>query len=120
MNTKLKNEFKKAIQFSNQEDKTEHDSKILMFKFLSIIEDEMALRNMSKKELANQLNTSPSYITQLFRGTKTINLIKLAQLQNLFNIEFEIKLVTKTKAKTKKKSIRTIKKSKPKSLAVAR
>jgi transcriptional regulator with XRE-family HTH domain len=118
MNTKLKNEFKKAIQFSNQEDKTEHDSKILMFKFLSIIEDEMALRNMSKKELANQLNTSPSYITQLFRGTKTINLIKLAQLQNLFNIEFEIQLVSK--AKTKKKSIRTMKNSKSKSLAVAR
>jgi len=116
MNTKLKNEFKKAIQFSNQEDKAEHDSKILMFKFLSIIEDEMTLRNMSKKELANQLNTSPSYITQLFRGTKTINLLKLAQLQDLFHIEFEIKLVTKTK----KKSVRTIKKSKPKSLAVAR
>ena len=118
MNTKLKNEFKKAIQFSNQEEKAEHDSKILMFKFLSIIENEMALRNMSKKELANQLNTSPSYITQLFRGTKTINLIKLAELQNLFSIEFEIKV--SDKPKVKKKPIKTIKRSKPKSLAIAR
>ena len=116
MNTKLKNEFKNAMQFSNQEDKDEHDSKMLMFKFLSIIEDEMTLRNMSKKELASELNTSPSYITQLFRGTKTINLIKLAQLQSLFNIEFEIQLVTKTKKKTN----RGIKKSNPKTLAVAR
>jgi len=116
MNTKLKNEFKKAIKFSNQEDKAEHDSKILMFKFLSIIEDEMILRNMSKKDLANHLNTSPSYITQLFRGTKTINLIKLAQLQSIFSIEFEIQLVNKAK----KKSIGTFKKSKPETLAIAR
>ena len=116
MNMKLKNELKKALQFSNQEDKAEHDSKILMFKFLSIIEDEMTLRNMSKKELANQLNTSPSYVTQLFRGTKTINLLKLAQLQNLFNIEFEIQLVKKVK----KKSTRIAKTSKSKSLAIAR
>ena len=38
MNMKLKNEFKKALQFENQKDKIEHDSKILMFKFLSIVE----------------------------------------------------------------------------------
>jgi len=118
MNTKLKNEFKKALQFENEEDKIEHDSKILMFKFLSIVEREMELRDMSKKELAQQLGTSPSYVTQLFRGTKTINLIKLVQLQNILNIEFDIQLV-KNKRKTKK-PIRRIKKAKPKSLVTAR
>jgi len=118
MNTKLKNEFKKALQFENEEDKIEHDSKILMFKFLSIVEHEMELKDMSKKELAQQLGTSPSYVTQLFRGTKTINLIKLVQLQYLFNIEFDIQLV-KNKRKTKK-PIRRIKKAKPKSLVTAR
>jgi transcriptional regulator with XRE-family HTH domain len=116
MNTKLKNEFKGALKFSDVKEKTEHDSKILMFKFLSIIENEMTLKGMSKKELASQLNTSPSYITQLFRGTKTINLMKLAQLQNLFNIEFDIQLVPKFK----KKAIRASKKSKPKPVALAR
>ena len=116
MNTKLKNEFKNAIEFSSIEDKAEHDSKILMFKFLSIIEDEMIQRNMSKKELASQLNTSPSYVTQLFRGTKTINLLKLVKLQSLFNIEFEIQVVNKAK----KKSIRKAKTSKAKSLVLAK
>jgi len=118
MNTKLKNDFRKALQFDNQKDKIEHDSKILMFKFLSIVEREMELRNMSKKELAQQLDTSPSYVTQLFRGTKTINLIKLVQLQNLFSIEFDIQL-TNNKKKTKK-PIRKLRKAKPKSLTTAR
>jgi len=116
MNTKLKNDFRNALKFANQDDKAEHDSKILMFKFLSIIEDKMALRNMSKKELAQLLNTSPSYVTQLFRGTKTINLMKLAQLQSLFNIEFEIGFVNKTKKKSNKSNT----KPKLKSLAIAR
>jgi len=118
MNTKLKNEFNKALQFKNHEDKVEHDSKILMFKFLSIVEQEMEFRNMTKKDLAVKLNTSPSYITQLFRGTKTINLLKLAQLQNLFNIEFEIKLASKKNGK--KKPIRGISKSQRKTLVTAR
>lgn len=118
MNTKLKNEFNKALQFKNIEDKVEHDSKILMFKFLSIVEQEMEMRNMTKKDLAHKLNTSPSYITQLFRGTKTINLLKLAQLQNLFDIEFDIHLTNKPQSK--KKQMKNIGKSKQKVLATAR
>ncbi len=119
MNMKLKNEFKEALRFSNEEEKIEHDAKILMFKFLSLIEDEMTKRDMSKKELAALLKTSPSYVTQLFRGTKTINLIKLAQLQKLFNVEFEIK-TNKSSEKSNQKSLRAAKNSKKKSLAIAR
>jgi len=92
MNSKsIQNKFDQILDFNTTNEKIEHDSKIIMFKFLSIVEKEMALRNMSKKELAKQLGTSPSYITQLFRGTKNINLLKLAQLQHLFGIEFNIK-----------------------------
>lgn len=118
MSTKLKNEFSKALQFKNSEDKAEHDSKILMFKFLSLVEQEMELRNMTKKDLAEQLNISPSYITQLFRGTKTINLLKLAQIQGLFEIEFEISTTDRNSAK--KKTLRRIVRSKPKILSNAR
>ena len=112
MNTKLKNEFKKALQFQNIDDKIEHDAKILMFKFLSKVEQEMELRNMTKKDLANELSTSPSYITQLFSGTKTINLLKLAQIQNLFEIEFEIEAISTRR--NKKKQIKRVNKTKKK------
>ncbi len=105
MSTKLKNEFKEALRFKSEEDKVEHDSKILMFKFLAIVQEQMELRNMTKKDLALELNTSPSYITQLFRGSKTINLLKLAQIQNLFDIEFEIQLTEKSQSKKKPKEI---------------
>jgi ribosome-binding protein aMBF1 (putative translation factor) len=61
-----------------------------MFKFLSLIEQEMDKSGMSKKELAELLNTSPSYVTQLFRGQKTINLLTLAKFQHIFGMEFRI------------------------------
>jgi len=117
MNTKLKNEFKQALQFKNHEDKIEHDSKILMFKFLSIIEEEMEKRNMNKKDLAIELGTSASYITQLFQGSKNINLIKLAQLQTVFGVEFNISSSKTTNEK--KKLIKTSNKERIKKLVGA-
>jgi ribosome-binding protein aMBF1 (putative translation factor) len=86
----LKARFDQIMAFESKEDRLEHDSKILMFKFLSLIEQEMSKSEMSKKELAALLNTSPSYVTQIFRGQKTINLLTLAKLQQIFEIEFKI------------------------------
>jgi len=118
MSTKLKSEFNRVLQFEDDTDRVEHDSKILMFKFLSLIETEMENKGMNKKNLAHLLETSPSYVTQLFRGNKTINLYKLAQLQLLFNIEFDVQIVPKGKQKIK--STKSIKKTKVKSLVTAR
>ena len=118
MSTKLKNEFEQILSFKNPADKAEHDSKILMFKFLTIIEEEMKHRGINKKDLARLLGTSPSYVTQLFRGNKTINLIKLAQLQELFELEFEIHSTSKnTKSK---KAIRSSGKINTKTLVAVR
>lgn len=86
----LKSRFDKLMEFESMEDQLEHESKILMFKFLSLIEHEMAKSEMSKKELADLLNISASYVTQIFRGQKTINLLTLAKLQQIFGIEFRI------------------------------
>ena len=86
----LKARFEQIMTFESKEDRLEHDSKILMFKFLSLIEQEMTKSDMSKKELAELLNTSPSYVTQIFRGQKTINLLTLAKLQQIFGVKFKI------------------------------
>ena len=93
MNTKSKNikaRFNSIVKFKSDTERNEHDSKILMFKFLSIVETKMNEELMSKKELAELMGTSPSYVTQLFRGTKTINLLTIAKLQRIFNLQFKI------------------------------
>jgi len=40
------------------------------------------------------IGTSASYITQLFRGNKIINLETIAKFQKIFDIKFEIKAVS--------------------------
>lgn len=46
---------------------------------------------MSKKLLAEKVNTSASYITQLFRGDSLPNFNILAKMQRVLGLKFEIK-----------------------------
>lgn len=96
MNTKslseIKSEFDDLFFISNKEDKLEVDAKILASRFLSIIQKELDENNRSRKELAELMGTSASYITQLFRGNKYPNFLTLAKMQDVLDIDFNISL----------------------------
>lgn len=66
--------------------KADHLSLVIMSKVLCICEQ----RNISRKELAVKLNTSQSYLTQLFRGDKRVNMMFMAKIQSVLNINFII------------------------------
>ena len=85
-------EFADLFSFRNEEEELEHEAYMIMFRFLSELEKlDSEDRPLRKKELAEKLGVSPSYITQLFNGNKLINLITLAKIQRSYNITFEIK-----------------------------
>lgn len=83
-------EFEELFSFKSKEEELEHEAKLLMFRFLSELEKLNGDRPIKKKDLAIALGTSPSYITQLFRGDKLINLASLAKIEKAYNITFEI------------------------------
>jgi len=96
MTTKLKNneEIKNAFdqlfgQLSGQ-DILDNDANLLMFRFLSIVETKLEELGWSRKQLAEKVGTSASYITQLFRGDKLVNMTILAKFQKALGIEFDI------------------------------
>ena len=82
-------EFEELFSFKSKDEENEHEAKMIMFRFLSELE-KFNGKPIKKKELAKALETSPSYVTQLFRGDKIINLPTLAKIQNAFDITFEI------------------------------
>ncbi len=84
-------EFEDLFKFSNQEEELEHDAKMIMFRFLSELEKINIDKSIKNKDLAEIFGSSKSYVTQLLRGDKLINLLKLAKLENAYNITFEIK-----------------------------
>ena len=75
------------------EQQDEHAAHMLSFRFLSEVERLTEARGFTRKALADAVGTSASYITQLFRGNCTLNLLMAARLQRVLGAEFHIKAV---------------------------
>jgi transcriptional regulator with XRE-family HTH domain len=82
--------FESLFDFS-EKDQKELDALWMAAQFLSIIQDEITLQQITRKELALRIGTSASWLTQVFRGDKLPNLETITQLQKALNIEFEIR-----------------------------
>lgn len=82
--------FEELFSSVSEEEQRQHEARMLMYRFLSIVEEEMDRKGWNKKDLAGQVGTSASYITQLFRGHKLVNLLTLAKIQNALGIQFRI------------------------------
>lgn len=98
MNTKLSNKeiqsaFDDVFHFSNEKDELEKDAKLIMAKFLSKIDEVAKKKGITKrKDLADMVGTSASYLTQLYRGHKLMNLTTAAKFQKALGISFNIEL----------------------------
>lgn len=85
----LNPDLEDLFSFKSKSDEIEHEAKMIMFRFLSELE-KFNGKPIRKVDLAKALDTSPSYITQLYRGDKLINLTMLAKIQDAFGFTFEI------------------------------
>ena len=86
----MKERFEELLKFKSKEEETEHKAQMLAFDFLSIVDAEMERQKISKKKLAEQVGTSPAYITQLFMGDRKPNWTILTKMQEALGLEFLI------------------------------
>ncbi|MEY4792525.1 MAG: hypothetical protein RIT34_1332 [Bacteroidota bacterium] len=84
--------FNSVLSFDNEQDQLELEAKIIMAKFLDRIQEIADQKGLKKKDLAQKIGTSASYITQLYRGHKLLNLMTLAKFQRALDIEFEVSI----------------------------
>lgn len=97
--------YKKMMDSRPELEKLESDSYALMASFLSVIEMIQEEKGITRKELAYLIKTSPSYLTQVFRGDKPLNFITLAKIQRALGIHFSVELKqTKKVSNTRKKA----------------
>ena len=87
-------EFESLFNLS-EKDKNEVEALILAAQFLSQITDVLNERNITRKQLAQYIGVSASWLTQIFRGDKLPNWETLAKIKNYLEIDFEIKLQSK-------------------------
>jgi transcriptional regulator with XRE-family HTH domain len=83
-------DFDSLLEFKSENDELKHEAYMLMFKFLSEIQ-RVTDYTIHKKDLAKAIDSSRSFVSQLFSGDKLANLITLAKLQKAYNLTFEIK-----------------------------
>lgn len=74
----------------------EHERVMIQMRIMSEIERIINNKNISYKKLAELTGFSASYITQLFKGHKKLNLETVAKFQNVLNLKFNIKFDDKT------------------------
>lgn len=96
MNTKqsnsaeeIRNEFQKLFE-KTPEEQVEHRAQLLSYIFLSEAQKAMDRKGWTRKQLADEIGTSGSYLTQLFRGDRLLNLKTVAKIETALGIEFEI------------------------------
>lgn len=82
--------FEDLFSFSSEADANAHEAQMIVFRFLSEIQKAMDIQRISRKELAKRVNTSASYITQIFRGDKQPNFDLLARMERALGITFNI------------------------------
>lgn len=100
-------EYEDLLSFNSTQDEDKHNATMIMFKFLSAIDD-ATKDKISRKNLASLIGTSPSYITQLFRGDKLINLITVAKFERVLDMEFDIIARFNSETKTEIQSYENI------------
>jgi len=95
MNTNLnKNEeqafFHDLFENRTKEQEIDNEARMLHFRIMQLIEKAMDKRDWNKKNLAEKLGKSQSYLTQLFLGQKMININMMASIQDALDLNFKI------------------------------
>jgi len=87
--------FEKMFEFNTTEERVEHESQMLMFYFLSEIENILEQRGLNKAQLSKMIGCSSVWLTQIWRGEKKLNFETLAKIQVALDIKFNIYYTSK-------------------------
>jgi transcriptional regulator with XRE-family HTH domain len=90
MTNSIKKEWDALFNTMSQEDLVSSKADVLAMQFLGLVDLKMEQDNISKKELAQKVGTSASFITQLFRGDRKPNWNILAKMSIELGIEFKV------------------------------
>lgn len=78
--------------FDSDKDKQQFEAEMLHLRCMEIVQQLMDERGMNKKQLADALHTSKSYITQLFTADRLLNFTLLARLEQVFGVRFRLQV----------------------------
>jgi transcriptional regulator with XRE-family HTH domain len=90
MDNNISKRFSTLLNSKTKERQLKRDAQILMDNFLSEIERLYTKDGLNRKTLANNIEISESYVSQIFNGKKPLNFVTLAKIKRALNINFDV------------------------------
>ena len=90
MKNSIKKEWEDLFNETSYEDQVSSLADVLALQFLGLVDRKMEMERISKKELAEKIGTSASFITQLFRGDRKPNWNILAKMSLELGLDFKV------------------------------
>lgn len=85
----IRDQFRHLFDLTPEQE-IEERAEMLSFLFLSEVEKRMEERKWTRKKLAEEIGTSSSYLTQLFRGDRLLNFKTIAKIEKALALVFEV------------------------------
>lgn len=92
MENTFQNQCTNLFKDLTEEESIEIKASILALQFLVLVDEKMKEKGLTKKELADQIGTSVSYLTQLFRGDRKPSWEILTKISLALGLEFKVTL----------------------------
>jgi ribosome-binding protein aMBF1 (putative translation factor) len=99
-NQEIKEKLELLKSKKTEDQLNQRESLILQGNYLSEIERLSRIYGFNRKELAETIKTSPSYLTQVFRGDKPLNFLTIAKIKRALNLRFYLEGELATEKKT--------------------
>jgi plasmid maintenance system antidote protein VapI len=80
-----------SVDQKRERDEFDHEKEMLMKRFLYEVFKIIRGKKFSKSQLAQLLDVSPGYLSQVFHNKKPLTFDMLIKIQRVLKIEFEIK-----------------------------
>jgi len=90
MTNSIKNEWDALMKEMSYEDQVTSKADLFALQFLGLVDQKMESLKMNKKELAEKIGTSASFITQLFRGDRKPTWNILAKMSLELDLNFKV------------------------------
>lgn len=90
MKDSIKREWDNLFKEISYEDRVASLADVLALQFLGLVDQKMEKEGISKKEMAEKIGTSASFITQLFRGDRKPNWNILAKMSMELSLDFKV------------------------------
>ncbi|MDP2301915.1 MAG: helix-turn-helix transcriptional regulator [Ignavibacteria bacterium] len=89
----LLNEAEELLVFKTKEEKTGFDKDVLQLEIMHEVQKLMDNEGLSRKELAEKLGKSKSFVSQLFSCDKKLHFGLLTQFQEIFKGKFKFSFI---------------------------